>query len=194
MIRRMKRRLDLRNHKLTIAASLSMGMVLPLIASYFFMGAIDYLSITRSGSSFSMRGAGILMDVGTINGDSFKSDRESWPPHFAGVGIGPVRMYLQWRSARWRNLGSQFPHIAHQTFVFHAGNGFETMERVSAPSWILLPGCVFAPLLCLRRRRQQRLLSRIGHCPTCGYDLRATPDPSGQFLPRCPECGHSASA
>jgi hypothetical protein len=49
--------------------------------------------------------------------------------------------------------------------------------------WVLLPTTVL-PILylyryCLRRGRAQPC---DGHCPSCGYDLRATPD-------RCPECG-----
>jgi hypothetical protein len=39
-------------------------------------------------------------------------------------------------------------------------------------------------------RAEKRRLS--GKCPTCGYDLRATPDPTGPRLEHCPECGTPA--
>jgi hypothetical protein len=62
--------------------------------------------------------------------------------------------------------------------------------RLGARSWELmfphaLPAAVFAiaPVCWFfspHRRRAKRLAR--GFCPSCGYDLRATPD-------RCPECG-----
>jgi hypothetical protein len=49
------------------------------------------------------------------------------------------------------------------------------------PLW--LPVLVFGVLPARRvlRRRRDRNRRRAGHCPACGYDLRATPG-------RCPEC------
>ena len=49
------------------------------------------------------------------------------------------------------------------------------------PYWLLAVAFTILPGLLLRRQRKQRQL-RMGLCPTCGYDLRATPQ-------RCPECG-----
>ena len=48
---------------------------------------------------------------------------------------------------------------------------------VSAAAAIVF-GC-----LALRSRSESDRRTRLGLCPKCGYDLRATPD-------RCPECGH----
>jgi hypothetical protein len=45
--------------------------------------------------------------------------------------------------------------------------------------WIV-PAAWLVPLAVRSRRRQRRMVA--GHCPECGYDLRATPQ-------RCPECG-----
>jgi len=55
-------------------------------------------------------------------------------------------------------------------------------RHVSFPLW--LPATLFAlpPALWLRRRLKRRRGARAGHCPRCGYDLRATPE-------KCPECG-----
>jgi hypothetical protein len=45
----------------------------------------------------------------------------------------------------------------------------------------------------LRRKARQRRRARTGHCQTCGYDLRATPESGGELLARCPECGAGTS-
>jgi hypothetical protein len=88
-------------------------------------------------------------------------------------------------------------HLAHST----AGDRFEPSIRTRRRSWIRLetsessfmlwiPDRVLISMLGalsvagLRRRRRRHLIAASGThtCPTCGYDLRATPQ-------RCPECG-----
>jgi hypothetical protein len=51
----------------------------------------------------------------------------------------------------------------------------------AVPFWFLVILTAIAPAARLRPWKRRRVRT-AGHCPTCGYDLRATPG-------RCPECG-----
>jgi hypothetical protein len=62
--------------------------------------------------------------------------------------------------------------------------------RVAAPHFAVFILAAIAPALWLvaaRRRRRSMRWRATGRCPTCGYDLRATPG-------RCPECGTAPAA
>jgi predicted amidophosphoribosyltransferase len=50
------------------------------------------------------------------------------------------------------------------------------------PFWALAFATAMVPGLVSARRACRTRRLRVGLCPACGYDLRATPD-------RCPECG-----
>jgi hypothetical protein len=65
---------------------------------------------------------------------------------------------------------------------------YKQSSYVAAPSWVVVLLLAILPIAWSRRRFYAwRSRQREGCCPTCGYDLRATPD-------RCPECGTAAAA
>jgi hypothetical protein len=60
--------------------------------------------------------------------------------------------------------------------------GNRPIHSFYAPHWLLFLITLVLPAVWAIRFRGARNAYRIGLCPICGYDLRATPD-------RCPECG-----
>jgi hypothetical protein len=70
----------------------------------------------------------------------------------------------------------------HMDFVM--SGGFTTSHRlIVVPYWFPTALFAVAPAIWFRRTRRGLHRKMAGHCPKCGYDLRATPD-------RCPECGN----
>ena len=60
--------------------------------------------------------------------------------------------------------------------------GSFTTTTVAAPMWALATPFALIPLVHLRRTVRRRRRATRGLCPSCGYDLRASPE-------TCPECG-----
>ena len=53
---------------------------------------------------------------------------------------------------------------------------------IAIPHWLVISLTMFAPARMFHRITRRRRSLRLGLCPSCDYDLRATPD-------RCPKCG-----
>ena len=70
--------------------------------------------------------------------------------------------------------------------VMTADGSRHVLEVIDVPVYVVVLGCVVLPAMSLqalwKRWRDARAASRVGFCPRCGYDLRATPG-------RCPVCG-----
>lgn len=67
------------------------------------------------------------------------------------------------------------------------------LRAVGIPCWMVAVALGLWPAASMGRHfwraHLARRRARRGRCPSCGYDLRATADPSGPTLARCPECG-----
>jgi hypothetical protein len=89
---------------------------------------------------------------------------------------------------RWEGLG-----FGYLTYKINPPDYCNHVHAVVVPHWFLVLVTAWLPaagaVKAARRlgawRRERR--GRLGLCPTCGYDLRATPG-------KCPECGTIALA
>jgi hypothetical protein len=76
-----------------------------------------------------------------------------------------------------RAFGFGVSHEDHLTKSRH-----DEYWTLSLPAWFVMLLCAILPAIWFGRQRRSARRRHQGLCPTCGYDLRATPD-------RCPECG-----
>ena len=92
-----------------------------------------------------------------------------------------------WLVFQIRKLPMIYERMAGPGEEFSRPSGYET--QFVLPFWLLAAAAAVQPTIWFARHRRSRIAaSRIDRqlCPTCGYDLRATPQ-------RCPECGAVAS-
>ena len=94
------------------------------------------------------------------------------------------------RLAFCRQRGSDWhsPHPAFRILGLEYASstvGQSYLKDLYVPYWLLTVVTMILPFTCAFSWIRQQLRARHncpGLCPTCGYDLRATPN-------RCPECG-----
>jgi hypothetical protein len=97
-----------------------------------------------------------------FSGYDLDSNNPLWL-HYASEKRQPGGAEFEWRLYKYTDLCGVEIHLPHW---------FAALVFAILPSlWLFLR---------LRNPRAKRL--RLGLCPSCGYDLRATPN-------RCPECG-----
>ena len=86
-------------------------------------------------------------------------------------------------SSPWMLGGFRYDSYRTMRGVNHAQ--YIRADGVAVPYWIMAVATLILPLrhFVARRRAKHRLSTA---CPTCGYDLRASPG-------RCPECGRTQS-
>lgn len=142
-------------------------------------GALYLKSLTETETPFS----------GLWEGDRRPGDSHPfWEVANVSNKVWQVRWtqfpYEKGWSAHWSQFGAQqfafkYKVFLPQTTVTIAGR----KAVVAVPHWLLAAVAIaFPSAIAIVRLRLAHRRMRGGLFPTCGYDLRATPD-------RCPECG-----
>jgi hypothetical protein len=170
---------------------LALAAALPWLRSYsgsdhFSRGRVirsDSHSITSRYQSITWTGGSLRFAL--AEGTSFltqptmKSANPDAPAFWSYVRLGRGR--VGWDRPRVRSVWNRLGFYAIRndfmsSFADHREKGFVLPAWLAVAAFAVLPALRAFQMIRARRRFAE------GCCPSCGYDLRATPD-------RCPECG-----
>jgi len=98
--------------------------------------------------------------------------KQARPAEFPGTPFQPTGFFQR----------LNFRYVDLPVFSFPANTDYNYYREWNAPIWSLLLFCAPLPVVRVGSAIRRRRARGHGLCPTCGYDLRATPE-------RCPECG-----
>jgi hypothetical protein len=121
---------------------------------------------------------------------------ELWSERYQGPVYGGGRLRTPWRLYEVTTTGP-LSHDPAGATVSWGGFAYRPEKRHGyvpgwprswrVPYWFLVGVTAIPPALWTARAWKRRRRRGDGMCPTCGYDLRASPE-------RCPECGAVPSA
>jgi hypothetical protein len=155
--------------------------------------------VARGGSTSSQLQLGLNSTQGTLLWTGFRGAagpaddawhaEPGWGTHYERATANVLR-YGQTAPPRWwrRQLSLRIDDAAIEYFPGPDGKLFYsrgTGAYLRTPYWLPIGILLIIPAASLWARVRSRWSRDTGHCPACGYDLRATPD-------KCPECGAAA--
>jgi hypothetical protein len=113
-----------------------------------------------------------------------QSLRSSHPAELHYSAESPRATQIEFSVTGFSHAGFRYKSVSKPDSPGHS-RPLAAGQQASLPLWSLLPPLAILPTIRAirhRRRRKRAAAAAAGLCPTCGYDLRASPD-------RCPECG-----
>lgn len=179
----------MRRRLFNLAAAVSLLLLVCVVVlwvrSYWVADQFLFRGTKNTGWIASDRGTMLLFHRARVSGEDdgtwmFRQTRPGQFQVFLARSSIEYR-WLQFRPADWRRVPVSItspPPLQTQSSA--------TLTVALVANWVLCLFGAILPAYWLVRHRRARRRARLGLCPTCGYDLRGTPD-------RCPECGRPAN-